>query len=85
VGPVRLRRVATSPGPPRVAYAVGRGVGGAVRRNAVRRRLRAAVRAHAGLLEPGTAYLFSAGPAAGAMSGRELATSVEALLAEHTS
>ena len=34
--------------PPRVAYAVGRGVGGAVVRNRVRRRLRAATRAHAG-------------------------------------
>ena len=43
--------------PPRVAYAVGRRAGGAVARNRVRRRLRAAARAHAGELEPGRAYL----------------------------
>ena len=49
--------------PPRVAYAVGRRVGGAVARNRVRRRLRAATRAHAGELEPGRAYLVGARPA----------------------
>ena len=43
--------------PPRVAYAVGRGVGGAVVRNRVRRRLRAATRAHAAEFVPGHAYL----------------------------
>lgn len=43
--------------PPRVAYAVGRKAGGAVARNQVRRRLRAATRAHARELEPGRAYL----------------------------
>jgi ribonuclease P protein component len=43
--------------PPRVAYAVGRRAGGAVTRNRVRRRLRAATRAHAEQLEPGCAYL----------------------------
>ena len=43
--------------PPRVAYAVGRRAGGAVARNKVRRRLRAATRAHARELEPGRAYL----------------------------
>jgi ribonuclease P protein component len=36
-------------------------VGNAVERNRVRRRLRAAVRAHAELLAPGDAYLVSAG------------------------
>jgi ribonuclease P protein component len=44
--------------PPRVAYAVGRRAGGAVARNRVRRRLRAATRAHASELEPGRAYLI---------------------------
>jgi ribonuclease P protein component len=42
---------------PRVAYAVSRRAGGAVARNKVRRRLRAATRAHARELEPGYAYL----------------------------
>ena len=45
--------------PPRVAYAVGRQAGGAVARNKIRRRLRAAIRAHARELEPGSAYLVS--------------------------
>jgi len=56
--------------PPRVAYAVGRPVGGAVVRNRVRRRLRAATRAHAAVLAPGHAYLVHA--AAGA-AGRSYA------------
>ena len=43
--------------PPRVAYAVGRHAGGAVARNKIRRRLRAATQAHAQELEPGRAYL----------------------------
>ena len=49
--------------PPRVAYAVGRRVGGAVVRNRLRRRLRAVVSE----LEPqlkGGAYLVGAAPAA---------------------
>lgn len=49
--------VGPSSEPPRVAYAVGRKAGGAVARNRVRRRLRAATRAHARELEPGRAYL----------------------------
>jgi ribonuclease P protein component len=51
--------------PPRVAYAIGRGVGPAVVRNRVRRRLRvAAARAQ---LAPGT-YLIAAAPPAVAAS-----------------
>lgn len=46
--------------PPRVAYAVGRRAGGAVARNRLRRRLRAATRAHSSELTPGRAYLISA-------------------------
>jgi len=57
---MRVSATATTDGP-RVAYAVARHVGGAVARNRVRRRLRAAVRAHAGALDPGTSYLFGAG------------------------
>jgi ribonuclease P protein component len=62
--------------PPRVAYAVGRGVGGAVARNRVRRRLRAATRAHAGVLIPGRAYLVGATPAAVSTPYRDLSTSL---------
>jgi ribonuclease P protein component len=51
-------------GPPRVAYAVSRRVGGAVARNRIRRRLRAVVRAEAAFLEPACAYLIGAGPGA---------------------
>jgi ribonuclease P protein component len=58
-GPVTLRFV-TGEGPPRVAYAIGRPVGGAVVRNRARRRLRAAVGASSDQLAPG-AYLFGAG------------------------
>jgi len=63
------RRAGSAARPPegvRVAYAIGRPVGGAVLRNRVRRRLRAVVaeldRAD-GVLEPG-AYLIGAGPEA---------------------
>lgn len=73
--------MATDPGPPRVAYAVGRAVGNAVARNRLRRRLRAVVAAHGDLLHPGTAYLLSAGPRASAMTHRELAAAVARLLA----
>lgn len=46
-GPLVLTWLAPGPGedaPPRVAFAIGRAVGGAVRRNRIRRRLRAALR-----------------------------------------
>jgi ribonuclease P protein component len=58
-GPVTVRFIAGE-GPPRVAYAIGRSTGGAVVRNRARRRMRAAVRASAARLPPGT-YLFGAG------------------------
>lgn len=48
--------------PARVAYAVGRHAGGAVARNRVRRRLRAALAHHAAGLQPGAAYLVGSGP-----------------------
>jgi ribonuclease P protein component len=68
--------------PPRVAYSVGRKVGGAVVRNRVRRRLRAATRVHADALVPGRAYLVSTAPAATASSYAELSASLcEALRA----
>jgi ribonuclease P protein component len=49
---------AGEPGPPRLAYAVGRTVGSAVRRNRVRRRLRAVVAESAPRMAPG-AYLVA--------------------------
>ena len=67
-GPVRVRSVAHRPGPPAVAYAVGRRAGNAVLRNRLRRRLREAVRERADLLEPDTAYLVGADPVATTMT-----------------
>lgn len=58
----------------RVAYAVGRKVGGAVVRNRLRRRLREVVRATDP--SPG-AYLVSAGPGALRISFEELRMTVE--------
>jgi ribonuclease P protein component len=57
---------------PAVAYAIGRPVGNAVVRNRLRRRLRAIVRAHSDLLEPGCAYLLGAGAGAVALNPVEL-------------
>ena len=73
---VTSAEVAPRSEPPRVAYAIGRGVGGAVVRNRVRRRLRAAARAHCAELVPGRAYLVSASGAAAASSYDELAASL---------
>ena len=60
-GALSVRMVATAPGPARVAYTVGRRTGGAVARNRVRRRLRAALGHHTDELRPGAAYLVGAG------------------------
>ena len=65
---------------PRVSYAIGRHVGGAVVRNRVRRRLRAAVQAHAAMLQPGASYLFGAGREALTMPYETLARCVGELV-----
>ena len=65
--------------PPRVGYAIGKVVGGAVTRNLVRRRLQAALRPLADDLGPGT-YLVGAGPAAATASYAELADALAAAL-----
>ena len=70
--------VAAPDSPARVAFAIGRGVGSAVVRNRLRRRLRA-VLADAGLA-PG-AYLVSVGPDAVHLSSSELRAAVSAALA----
>ena len=55
---------AAQPGPPRVAYAIGRRSGNAVERNRIRRRLRHIVSNHAARLLPDHQYLVGASPAA---------------------
>jgi ribonuclease P protein component len=61
-GPVTLRYIPGSDGAPaRVAVATNRAAGNAVSRNRLRRRLRAAVRAHEAELVDGGAYLFAGG------------------------
>jgi ribonuclease P protein component len=61
--------------PPRVAFAVGRVVGGAVVRNRVRRRLRAISVELAPVMHPGV-YLLSAGREAASLPYEELKRAV---------
>jgi ribonuclease P protein component len=68
--------------PPRVAYAVDRRLGTAVTRNTVRRRLRSAVREHAGTLEPGHAYLIRALPGAEWATYGDLSVTLQVLLTD---
>ncbi len=63
----------------RVAYAVGRRAGGAVERNRLRRRLRAAVSDTAGSLRPG-AYLVAAGRGTSTLSFEDLKADVTAAM-----
>ena len=70
-----------------MAYAVGRHAGGAVARNKIRRRLRAATREHARELEPGRAYLVGVvgsrtAPASYATLAASLAAALRALREE---
>lgn len=82
-GPVTLRAVEHgSPRPPSVAFAVGRPVGGAVLRNRLRRRLRAAVRTAAADLRPGVAYLVGASREAADLDFAELSRLVRSLVRE---
>jgi ribonuclease P protein component len=73
-GPVTVRVVSTvdKAAPPRVAYAVGRSVGGAVERNRLRRRLRAALHDERDALRDGHAYLVGAHAGATALPFTEL-------------
>jgi ribonuclease P protein component len=75
-GTITVTWVAGDPSePPRVAYAIGRGAGGAVVRNRIRRRLRAVMRDLSGELAPG-AYLVGAGAQAASLSYGELRATV---------
>ena len=79
-GAVTLRYVADAPAArPRVAYSVGRAVGGAVQRNRARRRLRAAVLEVSDRLGGG-AYLFGANSEVVTMPFSELVERVGALV-----
>jgi ribonuclease P protein component len=71
---------AGAPGP-RVGFAVGRNVGGAVQRNRLRRRLRHLARAELGGLPPGTAVVIRALPSAAQRSPSELGSDLRAALA----
>ncbi len=70
----------STPGQPRVAFAVPRSVGGAVDRNRVRRRLREAVRSQAALMLPGTAYLIGARRGAAETTYREIEATLRELV-----
>jgi len=75
-GPLTVSFVeGNSPEVVRVAYAVGRTVGGAVERNQLRRRLRAIVNELAPQLRPG-AYLIRAAPEAAHLRYEELRATV---------
>ena len=79
-GPLTVTWVPDGPeGPPRVAYAIGKRVGGAVERNRLRRRLRSLVVELAPQLGSG-AYLIGAAPEAVSMTHGELQSSLTTAL-----
>jgi ribonuclease P protein component len=79
-GPLTVTFVPGAPtDSPRVAYAIGRRVGGAVVRNRLRRRLRAVVAELDPVLEPG-AYLVGASVEAASLSFGELQAIMSELL-----
>ncbi len=69
------------PGVPRVAYAVGRGVGPAVQRNRLRRRLRSALVALEPRLGTDRAYLVGATKGANRLTYREITAHLDELTA----
>jgi ribonuclease P protein component len=71
-GPITVTWAPGDPAdPPRVAYAIGKRVGGATERNRIRRRLRAIVRELEPALGPG-AWLIGAAPEVANLSYGEL-------------
>ncbi|MET0903637.1 MAG: ribonuclease P protein component [Acidimicrobiales bacterium] len=88
-GPLAVTWLAPSPGstaPPRAGFALGRSVGGAVLRNRIRRRLRAALRElqAQGRLPAGT-YLLGGGPELAELPWSALVELLEATLDEVSS
>jgi len=83
-GILEVRTVVLGPSvePPRVAFSVGRSVGDAVTRNRVRRRLRAAVREHAPMLDAGAAYLVSAAPGSAHVPYVQMSDTLSAILGD---
>jgi len=80
-GALKARMLPGDPtAPPSVAFALPRAVGGAVERNRLRRRLRAAIQELDAELVPGAAYLLSAGPAAMTVGPAELRSTLSAIL-----
>jgi ribonuclease P protein component len=69
---------------PHVGYAIGRSVGGAVRRNRVKRQLRVLFQANEGQLQPGW-YLVGVQRSLAEASFERLTAAVDALLAKVTS
>lgn len=61
---------------PRAGFVVGRGIGGAVVRNVVRRRLRHLMYAQLGVLPPGARIVVRALPSAAVASQPELAVAL---------
>jgi ribonuclease P protein component len=86
-GPLTVTWLAPPPGapvtPPRAGFAVGKAAGGAVLRNRIRRRLRAALRqlAGEGRLAPGT-YLIGGGATLATLPWVELVELVAVTIAE---
>ena len=75
-GPITVTWAPGDPAePPRVAYAIGKHVGGATVRNRVRRRLRTIVREMEPALGPG-AWLIGAAPEVAKLSYRDLKAAV---------
>jgi ribonuclease P protein component len=68
--------------PPRVAYAISRAVGSAVARNRIRRRLRAAVRENATLLQEGFGYLIRPLHSLDGVSQSDLTRTLRTILGE---
>lgn len=75
-----VRGATATAGPPLLAFAVPRSVGCAVVRNKVRRRLRAASRAHAALMRPGSVYLLGVRSGVTNITYREIEVTLGELL-----
>jgi ribonuclease P protein component len=78
---VHLHTDGMSPRPPRVGLVVSKGVGNAVVRNRVKRRLRHQVQPLLGNLPAGTSVVLRALPAAASASSAELAEELTSSLA----